>query len=434
MVSKAALSKPAVLGDFVQRGPRLKRRQRRPKSPLTIEQILAWADAHHERTGKWPTLRSGAITDAPGENWVAVNYALKKGRRGLLKNSSLAWLLIRQRGVKKTCAAPRLTIKQILAWADAHHQRTGQWPNQQSGPIAGSQGDTWCAVNRALAGGWRGLRGGSSLTRLLARKHSLRNSRDLPSLSVAQILAWADAHYKRTGKWPTLGSGLIAGSRGDTWSAVSDALRNGSRGLPKGSSLARLLARRRGARKARSLPVLSVANILAWADAHHRRHGQVAAEAQWTHRCHPGGDLVRDRRCLAEWLSRAFGTFVAGWAAGTEPRRADHAQQVAPDHRTDSRLGECLSCQERALAELVERTCGRHNLERDQRGLDERRSGIARRLVARQTAARAEAALKSPQKQSVAQTNIYVKYSNTVREHNVSDHLDADPEEMKRGV
>jgi hypothetical protein len=83
---------------------------------------------------------------------------------------------------------------------------------------------------------------------------------------------------------------------------------------------------------------------------------------------------------------------------------------------------------------LVERTCGRHNLERDQRGLDERRSGIARRLVARQTAARAEAALKSPQKQSVAQTNIYVKYSNTVREHNVSDHLDADPEEMKRGV
>ncbi len=274
MVSKAALSKPAVLGDFVQRGPRLKRRQRRPKSPLTIEQILAWADAHHERTGKWPTLRSGAITDAPGENWVAVNYALKKGRRGLLKNSSLAWLLIRQRGVKKTCAAPRLTIKQILAWADAHHQRTGQWPNQQSGPIAGSQGDTWCAVNRALAGGWRGLRGGSSLTRLLARKHSLRNSRDLPSLSVAQILAWADAHYKRTGKWPTLGSGLIAGSRGDTWSAVSDALRNGSRGLPKGSSLARLLARRRGARKARSLPVLSVANILAWADAHHRRTGK----------------------------------------------------------------------------------------------------------------------------------------------------------------
>src|SRR5205085_673482 len=32
--------------------------------PLTGEMILAWADAHHERTGEWPRIEAGAIQDA----------------------------------------------------------------------------------------------------------------------------------------------------------------------------------------------------------------------------------------------------------------------------------------------------------------------------------------------------------------------------------
>jgi hypothetical protein len=66
-------------------------RGRRPT--LTAEQILAWADAHYGRTGKWPNLYTGPVADAPGENWSAIDYALRRGHRGLPGDSSLSWLL-----------------------------------------------------------------------------------------------------------------------------------------------------------------------------------------------------------------------------------------------------------------------------------------------------------------------------------------------------
>jgi hypothetical protein len=65
--------------------------QRRP--PLTEAQVLAWADAHRARTGRWPSAQSGAIADAPGETWQAVNRALARGGRGLPGGASLAQLL-----------------------------------------------------------------------------------------------------------------------------------------------------------------------------------------------------------------------------------------------------------------------------------------------------------------------------------------------------
>jgi hypothetical protein len=58
---------------------------------------------------------------------------------------------------------PRITAKKILAWADAHHRRTGRGPSCESGPILDAPGETWLAVQMALVQGLRGLRGGSSL-------------------------------------------------------------------------------------------------------------------------------------------------------------------------------------------------------------------------------------------------------------------------------
>src|SRR5262245_35930304 len=48
--------------------------------------------------------------------------------------------------------------------------------------------------------------------------------------------------------------------------ACDAALRLGLRGLPGGSSLARLLAARRGVRNHLDLPPLTVTKVLAWAD------------------------------------------------------------------------------------------------------------------------------------------------------------------------
>jgi hypothetical protein len=70
----------------------------RQRPPLTVEQILAWADAHHERTGRWPISRSGPVEGVPGQTWGDVDKALRAGRRGLPGGDSLARLLDRHLG------------------------------------------------------------------------------------------------------------------------------------------------------------------------------------------------------------------------------------------------------------------------------------------------------------------------------------------------
>jgi hypothetical protein len=62
---------------------------------LNMAQILAWADAHHTHTGEWPAPTSGPVTDAPGETWGTIQYALYRGRRGLPGGDTLARLLRR---------------------------------------------------------------------------------------------------------------------------------------------------------------------------------------------------------------------------------------------------------------------------------------------------------------------------------------------------
>jgi hypothetical protein len=244
-------------------------------APLTIAKILLWADAYYRATGTWPTAESGAIAGAPGETWLRVETALRNGLRGLPGGTSLARLLAQTRGVRNPKDLPRLTRRRILAWADAYRALTGAWPTRNSGPVAEAPGETWSGLDTALRDGLRGLKGGSSLARLLARHRGVPNPQALARLTIAVILAWADAHRALTGQWPTMASGPVRGVDGETWHALDSALRQGLRGLPGGSSLARLLARHRGVRNSHGLPPLSKENIVAWARAYRRRTGEL---------------------------------------------------------------------------------------------------------------------------------------------------------------
>jgi hypothetical protein len=105
------------------------------KPPLTIDQVLAWADDYHSRLGRWPTRDSGRIVGGLGLTWCAVDNALHKGNRGLQGGTSLARLLAQRRGHRHHFQLPRLTPRRILAWADAHKRRTGDWPHRASGPV-----------------------------------------------------------------------------------------------------------------------------------------------------------------------------------------------------------------------------------------------------------------------------------------------------------
>jgi hypothetical protein len=156
----------------------------------------------------------------------------------------------------------------ILGWADAHHAATGQWPTYRTGRVHQAPcKETWRGINLALTRGWWGLPGGQCLAWLLHEHRQVKPhvSRDgsvvqvamrrrlnaerpdgRESLTVEQILLWADQHHAATGTWPKASTAEpIPGVRGENWSTIDAALMHGRCGLPGGSSLSRLLDERR---------------------------------------------------------------------------------------------------------------------------------------------------------------------------------------------
>jgi hypothetical protein len=172
-----------------------------------------------------------------------------------------------------------LRTTRILTWADAHYRKTGTWPTMRSGPVLGAVDETWKAIDSALRDGLRGMARGSSLARLLAVKRGVRNRLRAPHLTRAQILRWAEEHHRATSKWPSSNSGPIGEAPGETWKGVDLALRHGYRGLPRGPSLAKLLADERKVRNRTNLPILTLQKILAWADDYYRRVGDYPTSA-----------------------------------------------------------------------------------------------------------------------------------------------------------
>jgi len=253
--------------------PGLLAEHRGVKGPLTYERILAWADAHHAAFGVWPLPPSGKVLGGNGENWRALNRRLAEGGRGLPGGLSLARLLAAHRDVPRRRKKAPLSLEQILLWADAHHAAHGRWPDQRSGRVDSMRGETWSGIAFALAHGTRGLPGGTTLARFLRTHRGPAVRKPSRPLSVAQILAWADAHHAATGRWPKVTTGTVTGVPGERWINIGQALIHGRRGLPGGSSLPRLLSRRRGVQNHRGLRKLTMDQILAWAHAHHAAHG-----------------------------------------------------------------------------------------------------------------------------------------------------------------
>ena len=252
------------------------------RTRLTLKQILAWADAYFRRHGRWPKCNSGRIDGTRDETWMGMHEALRTGKRGLRTGYTLATLLEKHRGAPHKGHRRRLGEREILAWADAHHRRTGRWPDGTSGPIPESPGDTWRTVEVALWKGHRGLSGRDTFFRLFVRHGRIpgddwrvrRMRLNQRRLTIRRILDWADEYHRRNLRWPTSSAGRIAGTRDESWATVDDALRVGRRGLRGGSSLAKLLEKRRGVRHKGHRPRITNRDILTWADAYHRREGR----------------------------------------------------------------------------------------------------------------------------------------------------------------
>lgn len=241
---------------------------------LSEAEILRWADRHYRRTGRWPTTGDEEIPETPGTTWKRVDSALRLGQRGLAGGSSLSQLLSDHRDVPNSHNLPPLTKQQILAWADAHYAATGLWPSENSGGIVGTNGETWLKVSEAMRMGRRGFAPGGSIAKLLESSGRKRNRSNLPIMTRAQILLWADEHFQRTGKWPNSKSGSVLSSPEESWANIDHSLQTGTRGLKGGSSLLKLLMRHRGIPDPTNPPHVSLKQIRKWAVEHHRQTGR----------------------------------------------------------------------------------------------------------------------------------------------------------------
>lgn len=170
-----------------------------------------------------------------------MDQALRSGSRNLPGGSSLSLLLNEERGVPFPNQRDDLDESHILMWADAHFQRTGQWPRVASGAIPEAPGETWEKVSSALRFGMRGLPGKTTLAKLLKEKREVRPRGGSSDLTLDQIRVWIASYHQRTGKWPTATSGSILDAPGETWKGVHLALYRGRRRLTGGSSLARVV-------------------------------------------------------------------------------------------------------------------------------------------------------------------------------------------------
>ena len=212
------------------------------KPALTDELILEWADAYKVRTGKWPGINSGEVTDAAGETWSGLNQSLHKGLRGFPGGSSLAILLGHARGVPNPKSMSPLTENKIIRWARNHYKINGVWPTVASGDIQDRPGENWRSIDRCLRRGLRKLAGGSSLPILLKIRLDLPLWRKRRPLTEAQIWTWAKSQFRKTGEWPTPQSGSVLVEPTERWRNIDLALTLGRRGLPGGSSLKDFIA------------------------------------------------------------------------------------------------------------------------------------------------------------------------------------------------
>src|SRR5262245_37497265 len=117
---------------------------------------------------------------------------------------------------------PSLTVPLVLSWADAHHCRTGQWPQTTTGWVRdGPLGENWRKIDNTLRYGLRGLDGGASLAQLLERCRGVRKVQDLLPLTEGRGVEWAVRHKLKVQKMAQLrvrsdrgGSRRSVGERG----------------------------------------------------------------------------------------------------------------------------------------------------------------------------------------------------------------------------
>lgn len=220
------------------------------KGELTVKQILAAGSEYLSVNGKIPTVEtSDGVPGLPNETWIGINSALHRGLRGLPNGSSLSKVLrpLREKlGIKNNNEKAPLSVAKIVTAARLFYREHGILPSQSTtDPVPGMKGENWSAINANLKQGGRGLPGSTSLSNVLAGLRDelgIVSRKEKPLLTEKQIIVAAKKYYKVTGRLPGAhNQDPVPGMPGEKWQNIQNALKKGLRGLPGGTSLARIL-------------------------------------------------------------------------------------------------------------------------------------------------------------------------------------------------
>jgi len=292
---------------------------------LTEAQILEWMQATLTKTGKLPSMRDitvwacdvdGQLQEVSGENWSAINQALKNRSRGLSAESapSLADLKIKHglSDVRKNLSVNRLT-----RWIKATKSKTGQYPAQadaivwdqtEGGEFKIVRSESWRAIDNALRNGYRGSRNENFLNVKSLSDFKIKNNFvDDRALSETQIVKWLATTIEKTGKIPSIldqdvwtknSNSDFEVVDGETWVSIDSAIRGKTRGLSKnGQPIASSLAdlkKKHGFVEDKSL---SENQIIAWILSTYKKTGKYPSMADndvWTEISNGNFILVQD--------------------------------------------------------------------------------------------------------------------------------------------
>jgi hypothetical protein len=173
-----------------------------------------------------------------------------------------------------------LSTPMIIDWIRQYLACHGKKPKQTSGVIefAGSEykNITWSAINAVLWKGGRGLPGGSSLAQLVEKEFGIKNRANIPLLTENKICEWIQQFIDKYKRKPIIADGVIEFAldeyAGETWGKINDSLMNGMRGMPKGSSLTKIIEKQFGIRGYCTPPNLSLDMIRNWIHQHITKH------------------------------------------------------------------------------------------------------------------------------------------------------------------
>ncbi len=154
--------------------------QKRNRSPLAPEQIIAAGRKFFELHGRLPSQNSREeVPGMPGETWAIINGAGREGNRGLAEGQTLAKLFVDLRVELKLTQRGRaveLTDSLLIAGALQHFDERGRWPSAAStAEIAGAAGIQWATVFKASYLGRRGFGPGRTIESLIERAKALRS-------------------------------------------------------------------------------------------------------------------------------------------------------------------------------------------------------------------------------------------------------------------